>query len=696
MTGSETEDTRKNIGKSLHSESMTMKSCTKRSRKLKSQENSQISKKKFADFLSKSKNKDFKHTNAGSCQNQKGDFSFAKQKRGRKRKKTNDKVEVDEASRLQRRTRNLLIKMKVEQNLIDAYSTEGWKGQSREKIKPERELQRAKKQILKCKLGLRDALRQLDLLSSEGCIDESVIAPDGSVHHDNIHCAKCKLREAYLDNDIILCDGTCNCAFHQMCIDPPLLTENIPPGDQGWFCKYCICKTEIIDAMNAHLGTSYPNHSNWQDIFKVEATLPDGGDTILNQEEWPSDDSGDVDYDPNRIEKHENSCNNSRGCSAGESSDDDSNVSSSYSLLSLEDEVLDDESCKLIGNTALESTSTDFVGLGSGSDSEFVSGRRQRRSVDYRKLYDEMFGKDALANEQVSEDEDWGPTNRKRREKESDAASTLMTLCETEEISVKDAAKTDRLDTNLLCNENKRSFFRIPAEAVEKLRLVFAKNELPSRAVKEDLSKQLGLDREKVNQWFRNARYLSLKTKKAGEDNPNQNDDPFISKESESQSARNKAAHEFPSENNQNMSINVIHTLVDRHTKKFRRRKNISSPLNDAKTQDNGELHHSVLTNKVNDGVDPGENDLSLKMLTEKEKETGIVVCGTSEGDGDAAAVAAEAQMEKLCLLKTKLEKLQQVILLRTPNRKAGKMTAPSLGHSNTIFFPVAHLKEKP
>lgn len=50
-------------------------------------------------------------------------------KRKSKRQQKVNKVELDEALRLQRRTRYLLIKMKMQQNLIDAYATEGWKGQ---------------------------------------------------------------------------------------------------------------------------------------------------------------------------------------------------------------------------------------------------------------------------------------------------------------------------------------------------------------------------------------------------------------------------------------------------------------------------------------------------------------------------------------------------------------------------------------
>lgn len=75
-----------------------------------------------------------------------------------------------------------------------------------------------------------------------------------------------------------------------------------------------------------------------------------------------------------------------------------------------------------------------------------------------------MFGKDAPAYEQVSEDEDWGPAKRKRREKESDAASTLMTLYESEKCADSSAREVKE---KLPLETPNRSFFRIPCTAVE-------------------------------------------------------------------------------------------------------------------------------------------------------------------------------------------------------------------------------------
>ncbi|XP_010438239.1 PREDICTED: pathogenesis-related homeodomain protein [Camelina sativa] len=427
-------------------------------------------------------------------------------KRKSKRQQKDNKVEVDDSLRLQRRTRYLLIKMKMQQNLIDAYATEGWKGQSREKIRPDKELERARKEILNCKLGLRDAIRQLDLLSSVGSMEDKVIALDGSIHHDHIFCAECNSREAFPDNDIILCDGTCNRAFHQKCLDPPLETESIPPGDQGWFCKFCDCKMEIIDTMNAQIGTHFPADSNWQDIFKEEASLPIGSKaTVNNEADWPSDDSKDDDYDP---EMRENGGGSSSNVSGG--GGDDNDGESISTSLSSDGVALSTGSWEGHGfNNMVEHCET--------SNEETVCGPRQRRTVDYTKLYYEMFGKDAGLQEQGSEDEDWGPNDRRKRRKESDVTSELVNMCESskkDQDAVQIPAQRERASVSVENKGGRRPMFRLPKAAVEKLRKVFAENELPSKDVRDRLSKELSLDPEKVSKWFKNTRYMALRNRK--------------------------------------------------------------------------------------------------------------------------------------------------------------------------------------
>ncbi|XP_073266250.1 pathogenesis-related homeodomain protein isoform X2 [Populus alba] len=607
--------------------------------------------------------------------------AIKKLKKRKPKKRQRDKVKLDEPSRLQRRARYLMIKMKLDQNLIDAYSGEGWKGQSREKIRPEKELLRAWKQILKCKLGLRDIIQQVDSLSTVGCIEETVMAPDGSISHEHIFCAKCKLNEVSPDNDIVLCDGTCNCAFHQKCLEPPLDTE-IPLGDQGWFCKFCECRMDIIEAMNAHLGTHFSEDSSWQDIFTEEAAIPDAGNVLVNpEEEWPSDDSEDDNYDP---ERRDNIMSE-----AGTDDDASDDISSSTSLgwssdgeVSLGSRRWEMHSLDFRNNSIYRSLDSDET-----SDGEIVCGRRQRRAIDYKKLYDEVFGKDAPAHELASEDEDWGPGKRKRREKESNAASTLMTLCESKKRSESDETIEGMMK---LPPQSRRPIFRLPPDAVElsfpfhvlsqKLRQVFVENELPSRTVKENLSKELGLEPGKVSKWFKNSRYLALKSRKVEKGEQLHNSGSEVSAEPTLNVMEGKTADLSQD------SWEETEVCIPKNLKRILQRKKLKSISRSLRKneQKRGSYESPTKSNEMNAEC---SDDVSLKKLL-KAKPKGV------KKKVNPISTVAEYDMERLCRAKSILETMKQKVV-KLQNGKARKSSKTRPLEEFIVYIPIAELRGK-
>lgn len=85
-------------------------------------------------------------------------------------------------------------------------------------------------------------------------------------------------------------------------------------------------------------------------------------------------------------------------------------------------------------------------------------------------LSQEMFGKDAVLQEQGSEDEDWGPNDRRKRKRESDAGSTLVTMCESSKKDQDVVETLEQSERDSVSVENKggrRRMFRLPRNAVE-------------------------------------------------------------------------------------------------------------------------------------------------------------------------------------------------------------------------------------
>ncbi|THF95462.1 hypothetical protein TEA_007724 [Camellia sinensis var. sinensis] len=287
-----------------------------------------------------------------------------------------------------------------------------------------------------------------------------------------IFCAKCGSRDSPADNDIILCDGACERGFHQFCLEPPLLKEAIPPGDEGWLCPGCDCKVDCINLLNDFQGTNVSILDTWEKVFPEVAVVNKRFDRVGLG--FMSDDSEDNDYDPDaseldeKVEGDESSSDESDFYSASEdfgpspnnkqnlehSSDDSEDDDYDPTALDLdeqvkqetsssdftsdsedfsvafEDELMsalsdhtepfggsDGERSKVIRRKK-QSLNTELLSLMESSpsqgDSAPVTGKRHVERLDYEKLYDEAYGNDSCD----SSDEDWidaGDIPNKRR-----------------------------------------------------------------------------------------------------------------------------------------------------------------------------------------------------------------------------------------------------------------------------------------
>lgn len=85
------------------------------------------------------------------------------------------------------------------------------------------EMARAAAQILKSKEAIRTCLRFCEEHETAHGIPANDIEADGAVPADRIRCCRCDSLDSSEENDILLCDGlTCNRAFHEQCLDPPV------------------------------------------------------------------------------------------------------------------------------------------------------------------------------------------------------------------------------------------------------------------------------------------------------------------------------------------------------------------------------------------------------------------------------------------------------------------------------------------
>ncbi|KAI8112291.1 hypothetical protein M9434_003614 [Picochlorum sp. BPE23] len=334
------------------------------------------------------------------------------------------------------RMKGQMSRFRQEQALIMAYDADGWNGASREKVKPHTEIARARLSIAKCLETIRDCIRICDEAGGDKSIPSECFDEEGELDADSIFCGKCLKSDSTDDNDIILCDGICDRAYHMKCIFPPLDASVLEDtSDEGWLCPACDRKIDMIDEINDEFGTDYDYEESWEKILLPDS-LPKHEhydfQTVeeceaMRQISWldglelPSEDESDEDF------RADNSADSELDSSQDANSNSDSeSVDSENELRSCTSEELKGM-IKDVEIDALEGVSQDkmdrerlYKHLEDNSP-EHVEGKRKRTKVDYKALNQELFGGiespdmkfPVHGSDSDSDDAVWSPTAKK-------------------------------------------------------------------------------------------------------------------------------------------------------------------------------------------------------------------------------------------------------------------------------------------
>ena len=243
--------------------------------------------------------------------------------------------------------------------------------------------------------------RDIDMDTGEVSFRDRIEEDTGEVDVEDVVCARCADGDATDENDILICDGYCDRAFHQRCVVPPVKADEIP---DEWLCPLCDARVDCFYTLNADFDLELDAaDASWRDVFPTEAELDSKkegpgqenerraedsqGTKGLLDEDWGSDESGDEDF--------------AEGAD-GDDGDDDDDEPLSGSARSGSDSDSD-------GDSGERRRVRDAM----NAEAEVCVGKRRRTAVDYRKLNDEMFG-EGEAFEGEAEDErvgGWGPSS---------------------------------------------------------------------------------------------------------------------------------------------------------------------------------------------------------------------------------------------------------------------------------------------